>query len=328
MRDIQSLLPFILRHENVASCEDGVLMIMDRRCYPFENKRVACHDAAETAEAIRNMVTQGGGPLEAALQAMILTAELKGKDEGAFSLAVKALSGARPTNTTMKRELEALLPLILNEFASADFVSSVRTLVEERLHHYDECYLKMAMNGVTLLKDGDGILTTCFPEHSFFLTLALAREKGITFSVFAPETRPFLQGARLTASSLAEMGYDHTLITDNMVSSFMSSGKIDIYMTASDLALRDKTVVNKIGTLGNAINARYYGIPYYPFSISFDEGKNGREDIKIEYRDPEEVRMIRGVRTCPDNVNASYPCFDIIPPELVSGIVMPEGIIQ
>ena len=328
MMDIQKLLPFILRHENVAVIEHGVLYITDRQSYPFEIRRVACSDASETADAIRRMVTQGGGPLEAALRAMVLTAMKKGKDRNAFDLAVKTLSGARPTNTTMKRELEALLPKILMGFDQEDFVSYVEELVQSRLAHYDECYLAMARNGVRLVDDGDGILTTCFPEHSFFLTLALAAEKGFSFRVFAPETRPFLQGARLTASGLAEMGYEHTLITDNMVSSFMSQGRIDKYMTASDLALRDRTVVNKIGTLGNAIAAKYYGIPYYPFAIGFDEGKKGISDIEIEYRDPGEVKMIRGVRTAPEGVSAEYPCFDIIPSSLVTGIVMPEGIVR
>ncbi|MGN0907351.1 MAG: translation initiation factor 2 [Bullifex sp.] len=328
MRDISPLLPFILRHENVAVTDGDALYITDRRSYPFERKRVKCHDAFEAADAVRNMVTQGGGPLEAALQAMILTAVKSGKDEEAFVSAVRALSDARPTNTTMKRELEGILPLIISSFDSDGFALAVENLVNSRLHFYDECYLRMAENGVSLLSDGDGILTTCFPEHSFFLTLALARENGLSFSVFAPETRPYLQGARLTASSLAEMGYEHTLITDGMPSTFMSCGKITKYMTASDLALRDKTVVNKTGTLGNAIAAKFYGIPYYPFAISFDDAKKSASDVIIEYRNPEEVKVIRGVRTCSDDVNASYPCFDIIQPSLVTGIVMPGGVIK
>ena len=282
------------------------------------------------------VIVMGIGDVSDELAAFGIGFRLIGKKNGdtfirsgnAFDLAVKALSGARPTNTTMKRELEALLPKILMGFDQEDFVSYVDELVQSRLVHYDECYLAMARNGVRLVDDGDGILTTCFPEHSFFLTLALASEKGFSFRVFAPETRPFLQGARLTASGLAEMGYEHTLITDNMVSSFMSQGRIDKYMTASDLALRDRTVVNKIGTLGNAIAAKYYGIPYYPFAIGFDEGKKGISDIEIEYRDPGEVKMIRGVRTAPEGVSAEYPCFDIIPSSLVSGIVMPEGIVR
>ena len=328
MRDIRPLLPFILRHENVAVTDGEALYVTDRRCFPFERNKVKCVDAYETADAVRNMVTQGGGPLEAALQAMILTAVKNGKDETAFRSAVNVLSAARPTNTTMKRELEGILPLIIRQFDCDAFVSEVESLVNSRLHFYDECYLKMAENGASLLEDGDGILTTCFPEHSFFLTLALAREKGLSFSVFAPETRPFLQGSRLTASSLAEMGYEHTLITDGMAATFMSDGKITKYMTASDLALRDKTVVNKTGTLGNAIAAKYYGIPYHPFAMSFDDGKKNASDIVIEYRNPEEVKVIRGVRTCSEDVNAAYPCFDIIPPSLVTGIVMPEGVVQ
>ena len=149
MMDIQKLLPFILRHENVAVIEHGVLYITDRQSYPFEIRRVACSDASETADAIRRMVTQGGGPLEAALRAMVLTAMKKGKDRDAFDLAVRALSGARPTNTTMKRELEALLPKILMGFDQEDFVSYVDELVKSGV-------LKN-LKGLLYFTDGKGI---------------------------------------------------------------------------------------------------------------------------------------------------------------------------
>lgn len=326
MSDIQSLLPTILHHDTIAKLEYDKLLIGDRRVYPFEKKYFVANNVFEAASAIKNMVTQGGGPLEVALLSLIMIARQNGKDEKAFREGVKALSLARPTNTTMARELNNLLSDILKAFDDDDFIFKVVKIVNCKLSYYDYLYDKMSDYGKTLIDNNDGILTTCFPEHSFFLSIYKAREEGKSFCVYAPETRPYLQGARLTAASLAEMGFEHYLITDNMVGTFMGLGKINKYMTAVDLALKDYTVVNKIGTLQNAICANYYNIPYYPFSISFDETKDNIRDVEIEYRDSKEVKLFKGVKTTSDEVRAIYPCFDIIPSKLVTGIVTPDGV--
>ena len=328
MIDIQDSLPILLKHDFIAKLENNKLLIGDRRVYPFEKKYFIANNVYEASEAIKNMVTQGGGPLEVALLSLILIAKQSGKDELAFKEGVKALSSARPTNTTMAREINSLCALIIKAFDNSSFVSSVEEIVYSRLDFFDKQYDLMSDHGSKLIENGDGVLTTCFPEHSFFLSIFKAREKDKDFCVFAPETRPYLQGARLTASSLAEMGFKHYLITDNMVATFMREKKITKYFTAVDLALKDFTVVNKIGTLQNAICAKYYNVPYYPFAISFDETKKSINDIVIEYRNSEEVKSIRGIKTTSDNVNAIYPCFDIIPANLVTGIVNPNGVLK
>ena len=328
MIDIQDFLPTILKHDSIAKLEDNKLLIGDRRAYPFEKKYFVANNVFESATAIKNMVTQGGGPLEVALLSLIMIAKQSGKNEEAFRKGVEVLSLARPTNTTMAREINNLLLLIINNFDNDSFISYVEEIVYSRLAYYDKQYDLMSDYGKDLICDGDGVLTTCFPEHSFFLSIYKAREMGKRFCVFAPETRPYLQGARLTASCLAEMGFNHYLITDNMVATFMREGMITKYFTAVDLAIKDYTVVNKIGTLQNAICANYFNIPYYPFSISFDETKKSIDDIVIEYRDSKEVKMIRGIKTTGDNVNAIYPCFDIIPNSLVTGIITPNGVLK
>lgn len=324
MNNIQEFLPYILKHENISRIEDKTLLIGDRRSYPFEKKFYKAENVFEAASAIKNMVTQGGGPLEVALNSLVLIAKQNGKCEKAFKEGVTALINSRPTNTTMARELKCVLPTIINSFECDNFVSKVEEIVNNRLDYYDSCYDKMSDIGSHLINDEDGILTTCFPEHSFFLSLYKARLANKRFCVFAPETRPYLQGARLTSSSLSLMGFDHYLITDNMVGTFMREGKINKYMTAADLALKDLTVVNKIGTFQNAVVAATFNIPYYAFAISFDQTKKDINDIVIEYRDSEEVKNFRGVKTTLDSVNAIYPCFDIIPSKYVSGVITPD----
>ena len=151
------MLPSILRHENVARIEDDVLLIGDRRKFPFRREFYKAYDASDAACAIRMMVTQGGGPLETALQAMVLTARKFGKNMDELRKAGDMLASARKTNTTMKRELASLL----DEFetmGSRAFADAAQELVNSRLEEYDEKYLAMAECGCRLIKDGDGIL--------------------------------------------------------------------------------------------------------------------------------------------------------------------------
>lgn len=325
--NIEKLLPSVLRHENIARIEDDVLLIGDRRKLPFSREFYKAYDASDAACAIRMMVTQGGGPLETALQAMVLTARKCGKNMDELRKAGSLLSSARKTNTTMKREIAFLLEEF-ESMGSRNFADSVQELVDSRLEEYDEKYLAMAEYGCRLIKDGDGILTTCFPEHSFFLSLSLAREEGKKFTVYAQETRPYLQGAHLTAPSLAELSFDHYLITDNMTAFFISSGRVNIYMTASDLATKEKWVINKLGTLSSAIACHEYGVPYYAFSMGFDDSYSTLCEKEVEFRDPEEVKECQGIPVTGGDVRAIYPCFDVIAPEYVSAVITPDGSIS
>ena len=323
MKEISALLPPVLQHDFIARLDGKKLLIGRRDRFPFEKTYFTSSCAEDTATAIRNMVTQGGGPLEAALWTLVLEARLHGKDLCRIDYAIRVLSEARKTNATMKFELEALK----NRFSSLPeecFADALEELVRARLDDYDRKYLSMGQQGNRLIREGDGILTTCFPEHSFFLSLALARSEGKSFTVFAPETRPYLQGARLTAPSLASMDYSHFLITDNMCAFFMREKRISLYMTACDKTTRAGWVVNKTGTLANAICARYFSIPYYAFALSYDERYGTLEKLDVEWRDSCEVSSIRGVMTTSQEVKTLYPAFDIIAPELVSGIILPE----
>ena len=313
---IDSLLPPYLRHENISRITSDGIFITDRRSLPFKEEEVFCHDYAEAAVAIKEMVTQGGGPLEVALNTILFTYR---KDPSLLDKAVFSLSAARPTNTTMKRELEALM----KEYRAG---GDIEKLIPAAFERYDKLYDRISDVGESLIEDGDGIFTTCFPEHTFMLSVRKAVLKGKHVSVFVPETRPYLQGAHLTEPCLRAMGIECFLITDGMAAHFMREGKITKYMTASDLALEDRTVVNKTGTLGNAIAARYYKIPYYAFSLGLDKGKT-HDDIEIEYRSGESIKRIGDVQIASEEAVALYPCFDIIDSELVTGIITDGGVI-
>ena len=150
------------------------------------------------------------------------------------------------------------------------------------------------------------------------------------FKVFADETRPLLQGARLTSWELMQAGIDVTLICDNMAASMMSKGHIDLVITGTDRVAANGDVCNKIGTLGVAILARHYGIPFYvacPYS-TIDHDMESGDKIPIEERDPEEIVNWGGHRTAPDNVSVRSPAFDVTPNELVTGLITEKGILR
>ena len=306
-RSVDELLPPFLRHESIAYIKGGSLFIRDRRRLPLEIVDVECRSTEEAAAAIKAMVTQGGGPLEVALLSLLL-ASRRGED---LERAASLLSAARPTNSTMRRTLAAVLRDIKGGKDPEEAVS-------EAFAYYDALYDAISDIGESLIEDGDGILTRCFPEHTFMLSVRKAKEKGKKVRVFVPETRPYLQGAKLTEPSLRAMGIECYLITDGMGAHYMAEGRVQKFMTASDLALSDRTVVNKTGTLSDAIAARWHGIPYYAFSLSIDK-EASRGSIVLEECD--------GWGEKGYGARMLYPLFDIIPSELVTGIITKEGII-
>lgn len=332
--EINALLPFLLRRENVARYEEGTIIIGDRRKYPFEVTFVNCTDVESAARAIEDMVTQGGGPQYVALYAMALVArhvvqKSIPEQKDALEAARIRLVKTRPTNTSLPRRLEKAMQVIersLNE--SQNVEEALLAWIEEMR---DESYRQHAICGELgsgLIEDGDGILTMCFAETSFLLTLAMAHKSGKRLHVYTPETRPYLQGARLTAPSIHELGIPVEIIGDNMPAYVLSQGKVQKYFTAADLVTLDGHVVNKIGTFQNAISAHYHGVPYFVFVQAADKLKPDRASIEIEERDPTEMKSCRGVPTTNQDIAAYYPAFDITPPHLVAGVITPHGILS
>jgi len=179
----------------------------------------------------------------------------------------------------------------------------------------------------TLLDSGDRILTHCFAGPALLYMLRIAREKGKDVRVLCTETRPYLQGARLTAWSVSELGVDTTLITDNMAAHCMSRGMVSKVFAAADRVAMDGVVANKVGTLQLAICAHYFRISFYILAYGGPDAKTPRgSDIPIEERDPREVLEFRGTPISGPAVKGYYPAFDLTPPELVTGIVTAQGV--
>lgn len=332
--EIDKLLPFLLKRDNVARYDDGKILICDRRQYPFEKSFYTCQEVEEVAQAIEMMVTQGGGPHVAGSFGMALAArEVDNKPEHValprLEKAKERLVNTRPTNTALRLTLEKLYSvakqaIIEGQSAEQAILKVIKDIRDKGIQNHMRC----ARYGADLIEDGDGILTMCFAETSFILALALARQDGKHIEVFTPETRPYLQGARLTAPCIHELGIPVTVIGDNMPAHIMAQGRIQKYLTAADLITLDGHVVNKIGTFQNAIAAKYHGIPYFAFMWGADPNSPDRASIRLEERDPAEMRSCRGVPTTLSDIQAAYPAFDITPPHLVSGIITRHGILS
>ena len=306
-------LPYILKHYNIAHIENDSLYIGNRKTFPFEKTFVKCSNVLEVVDALKQMVTQGGGPLEVGLRYLQLDLKRKCSIEKIKEDA-KAIASSRPTNTTLKKTFDYLFKI--------SNIENLNENIENTFDAFDREYQKMAEYGSSLIKDGQTILTTCFAEHSLILSCVKARDEGKKIKVLCSETRPYLQGARLTAPSLEEMGIEVKVITDNLSASMMD--EIDLYMTASDRAFSDKTVVNKIGTLSNAIICKYFHKPYYAFSLSPDFNK---PDFIIEKRSGKELTTLSTVKTTFSHLGMDYPAFDVIDGSLVTSLITPNGIL-
>ncbi|MEA4811490.1 MAG: s-methyl-5-thioribose-1-phosphate isomerase [Anaerolineaceae bacterium] len=332
--EVNQMLPWLLRRENVALYENSKVIIGDRRKYPFEKVFVECTSVEEVAKAIEDMVTQGGGPAVAALYAMAMAARQcqskpAERQKKILQEASLRLIRTRPTNTSLARLMEKTSAMLI-QFIDKGVPAELGLLewIEAYRDENYERYGKVGEYGASLIDDGDGVLTMCFAEISLLISLALAKKAGKQIHVFTPETRPYLQGARLTAPSVHEIGIPVQIIGDNMPAYILSQGKIQKYFTAADLVTLDGHVVNKIGTFQNAITAHYHGVPYFVFSGGADKKKPDRASIEIEEREPAEMKQCRGLPTTIPDIDAYYPAFDITPPHLVSGVVTQYGILN
>ena len=325
-------LAFMLRYENVAWYENGAVRILDRRVYPAEIRFVTCHTHGEVAQAITDMVTQSCGPFTAAAAGMALAAwECRDLDEAGQRAYLKAaahtISHARPTTVArMERITGGCLAAAENAWASGTPVD--QAIVEHLIASNNKRYgkvAKMASYLVDVIPDNGKVMTQCFGETIVGMMLRESLERGKQLRLFCPETRPYFQGARLTATVCREMGFDTTVITDNMPAWVMEREGIDVFTCAADAICLDGHVVNKIGTFQIAIAAKYMGIPFFVSGIP-DESHRSRTDIRIESRNPEFVLQAMGVRTAAKGVKGYYPSFDITPPHLISGVVTDLGI--
>lgn len=325
-------MPFLLRYENVAWYEDGQVRILDRRVYPREVKFVNCKTYKEVVTAIQNLVTQSAGPYTAVGMGMALAAyesrNLEKSERIKFlEEAENALRNARITTASRYGIITSRCLEIAKE-AIEKGEDPIELIVEDTVNSLNRRYTTMQKVGDSLLElipEGGTLLTQCYGETIIGTVIRAAKRENKMFKVICPETRPFLQGARLTASCFAEEGFDTTVVTDNMIGEILSKNMVDVFSSAADTITEDGSVVNKVGTLQIALLCKHFGVPYYVTGIP-DLGKKTLDDVKIEMRNPEESLLLGRVKQTQKCVKGYYPSFDKTPFELVKGVVTDKGI--
>ncbi|HOE84908.1 MAG TPA: s-methyl-5-thioribose-1-phosphate isomerase [Sphaerochaeta sp.] len=327
-------LAYMLQYENVAWYEAGAVRILDRRVYPAKREFVVCRHHTEVMQAIRDMVTQSAGPYTAAPMGMALAAwecrDLsKTKQLEYLRQAADTIADARPTTKTrMVQITDACMPVAkraLDEGRPVDL--AIRDYVVEANNIRYNKVAKTAEYLVDLFPQNGTIMTQCFAETIVGMMLKECKKRGNQIKLFCPETRPYFQGARLTATVSSEMGFDTTVITDNMPAFVMANEHIDLFTCAADAISVDGYVFNKVGTSQIAICAKHFGIPTF-VSGAPDIGHPTYDTVTIEMRDPDFSLQAMGVRTAIEGtgIKGYYPAFDMTPPHLISGIVTEKGI--
>jgi len=337
--------------ENILSLEavklddgKGALILLDQTLLPGEKRFLILTDLKEIWEAIYQLRVRGAPAIgiAAAYGAYIGIRNSKAAQAEELCkefLEVKRyLSSARPTAVNLFWALERMEKRLLKELSKpvAEIKRALREEAESIRQEDEEVCRRIGEHSLSLLGKGWGLLTHCnagtIATSRYGTALApiyLGHSRGYNFKVYADETRPLLQGARLTAWELLEAGIDVTLICDNMASVVMKQGKVQAVLVGADRVAANGDSANKIGTSGVAVLARHYGIPFYihaPLSTVDLECPTG-EEIRIEERPAEEVTEKFYIkRMAPEGVKVYNPAFDVTDASLITGIVTEKGI--
>jgi methylthioribose-1-phosphate isomerase len=325
--------------------KDDTIVILDQRRLPREEVYLECADVDAVVEAIKTLAIRGAPAIgiAAAMGLALGALSITKKDFSSFykelSVICVTLKGTRPTAVNLHWALERMKKVC--EANKKRGVKDIKgLLVDEALAILKEDITinkKIGKNGKDLISDGDTILTHCnagaLATGGYGTALGVIRsawEEKKNIAVVATETRPLLQGARLTAWELQRAGIPVTLITDSMAGAIMQDGRIDLVIVGADRIARNGDVANKIGTYTLAILAKEHKIPFYvaaPLS-TFDRTITKGKKIPIEERAPEEVAAPLGRRLAPERIEVRNPAFDVTPHRYVSAIITERGIIR
>ena len=304
--------------------EKRTLWLIDQRQLPQQEEWLPVKSAAEAARAIKDMVVRGAPAIGVTAAFGMVLAQMAGED---LDEAERVLAASRPTAVNLFHALERMRP------HKGDLEASLR---EARAiwREVEETELAISKNGARVLKGQ--VLTHCntgpIATGGYGTALGAiieAHRQGRISHVWVDETRPYLQGARLTAWELQKAGVPATLISDNMAGHFMKQGEVDQVIVGVDRMALNGDFANKIGTYSLAVLAHHHGVTFYPalpFS-SVDPRLESGADIPIEERSAAEVTSIRGVPIAPAGFPARHPAFDVTPHQLVTGIITEKGII-
>jgi methylthioribose-1-phosphate isomerase len=326
--------------ERTIEWHDGTVLMIDQRVLPLHYEIKTYTTYQGVAEAIHTMVIRGAPAIGAAAGFGMALAGLQSQATTRADLrrdleeAAEVLRQSRPTAVNLFWAIDRMLktsePFTVDEMRAA-LIAEAQQIADEDV----EINKRMAEYGAALIKDGDTILTHCntgalaVVDYGTALgVIRRAHAQGKRIQVFADETRPRLQGARLTAWELMRWGIDVTLIADNAAGHYMRRGDIDICFVGSDRTTANGDVANKIGTYKVAVLAKENGIPFYPVvpTSTIDLSLAHGDLIPIEERDAREVTEIDGVRIAPIGVKVGNPAFDVTPHKYVTGIVTENGI--
>jgi len=319
--------------------------LLDQRKLPQEIRYLECRDASAVAKAIRNMAIRGAPAIgvAAAMGIALAARKIRSNRPEIFRQKIEEvcqhLGKSRPTAVNLFWAIERM-KRALNQLHSEDVEGLKSKLEREALRIYREdleANHKIGKNGRILVQDGVGVLTHCnaggLATAGYGTALGVLRTawtEGKRFHVYVDETRPLLQGARLTAWELIQEKIPCTVITDNMAGWLMEKGKINLVLVGADRIARNGDTANKIGTYSLAVLANWHQIPFYvaaPTS-TFDPNLFSGKDIPIEERAEEEVTHMGGRCVTPGGVKVFNPAFDVTPHSLIEGIITEKGILR
>jgi methylthioribose-1-phosphate isomerase len=325
---------------------DGYLTLIDQTLLPLELKHLDCRDVATVWEAIKSLRVRGAPAIgiAAAYGVCVGVQGATTADEAAFFARLDEITGylatSRPTAVNLFWAIERMTQCgraLRGKKSPREILTAL--LAEARAIEEEDrdCCRRIGQYGAALLRDGEGVLTHCnaggLATADYGTALALffaAQEAGKHIHVYADETRPLLQGARLTAWELQQRGIEVTLICDSMAAQVMREGRVQAVVTGADRIAANGDTANKIGTYGVALLAAAHDIPFYVAapSSTFDLSIASGAEIPIEQRDPREVTHGFGRQTAPDGIQVYNPAFDVTPGHLIQAIICERGIIE
>src|SRR5438034_106937 len=334
------MLPTIAR-------EGDVVVMIDQRKLPGQEVFVRCKTAAEVARAIKTMVIRGAPAIGVAAAMGIAVGMRRSKATGTqkfaaeFQNVCEMMAATRPTAVNLFWAIERMKRTFAAAAQAGESVDQIKDRLdrEAQLIHDEDVASCRAMGafGAEVVPDDAKILTHCnagaLATAGYGTALGVIRgavEIGKHVMVFADETRPFLQGARLTAWELVRDGIQTTVITDNMAAALMLQGKVDLVVVGADRIAANGDTANKIGTYGVAVLAREHNIPFYvaaPLS-TIDLNTPDGSGIPIEERNRKEVTHAAGTRVAPEAAQVWNPAFDVTPHHLIAGIITERGIVR
>ncbi|MEG1502195.1 MAG: S-methyl-5-thioribose-1-phosphate isomerase [Synergistaceae bacterium] len=316
--------------------KEKTLKCFDQRSIPFKNTEVVCVTYKDVAEAIENMTVRGAPAIGSAAAYGVVLAAYRDIDD--IESAISALSNSRPTAVNLSWALKRMkviiekfgkdninLPNILEKEAIK--IQNLDVLINKTLSEYGQ---KILPNKATVITHCNaGAIATCGYGTALGI-LRAARENSKEIKLYADETRPRLQGGKITAYEMHEDMFDVTVITDSMAAYLMSKKKIDAVITGADRVAMNGDTANKIGTYSLAVVAKHHGVPFYiaaPRS-TFDINCIDGNEIPIEERDGDEIRVIANQRIIPKEIKVWNPSFDVTPNSLITGIITEYGILK